>query len=419
MEISLSRFVQLTALIASGGTLVTACTVNDIHQDAATGGTTATGGSSTANTSTAATGGTSAVTTAGATSTSTTAAGATSTAGASSVGGASTAGGATAQGGSSAVAGASTQGGATTAGGTSNAAGATSVGGTTAQAGSSAKGGASSTGGTGGAVAGTTNGGSSGGAGTTTAGTKATGGTTTIGGSSTVGGATTVGGSSSCVSGDPAAEGMGFDCTTLSYYAEECADPTGEGFISTYGADICDQYAIGRVEAVKVLTDCLSKLTRPASGWCGAEHKAAVDACRDSMLTQTCKSTTAVTDCASIHSACSSVSATTCTADLSALGDEYAALVEPCMEGAIAASCEYHYRLCAGYPGRYMTVADSCSSLLQSCPAIGSSACTSTVDVYQSGTIDESIHIYLVECMQSEIDAGSTCSEAFTTCTTA
>jgi hypothetical protein len=86
------------------------------------------------------------------------------------------------------------------------------------------------------------------------------------------------------------------------------------------------------------------------------------------------------------------------------------------MEGATAATCEFYYRACAGYPDRYMTVADSCASLVQSCSAIGNSTCTSMLDIYQTGSIDEATYLGVKVCMATEMSSGSSCDEGFTYC---
>jgi len=393
MEISRSRFIQLTALIAAGGTLAAACTVNNIKEQSSQGGA---GGSVSADTGGA---GATGLTTGGATGTSTATGGGSSSAG--SVGTGGTTGN---------VAGSTGNSGGTAAGtgGTSNVNTLTSTGGaggnTDATGGASAIGGKSGTGGA---------------TGTATGGTSAMGGTS----AATGGTSAATGGSSSlpCVSGDPAGESLGFDCTQLSFFAEQCDNPTGEGTtVDTYGAVLCTRYAEERVGSVKVFTDCLKTLTAPASGWCGTDHKTAVDTCRSQMLTRTCASSTAQTACANIHSICSAVTVANCVADLSPLDDtEITGIIEPCMEGAEQPSsiCEFRYRQCAGYPDLTVGVTDSCNQLIQGCSGINLQTCKNVLDIYGSGFIYESTFKDLyVGCMQTEQDAGSTCLEAFTTC---
>ena len=419
MEISLSRFLQLTAMLATGGTLATACTVNNIHDQSSTGGTTgtsntATGGAA-AGTSSSLVGGSTyagASNASGGTTTNGTATGGTSSL---ATGGATTA--ATSTGGSSGVAGSPGTGGATTT--------ATSTGGSTVVVSSTGTGGNGTggcnctggsravTGGTSGtAVAGGTATGGKTGTGGTTGTVAATGGLAATGGMAATGGGT----SNSCVSGDPAGEGLGFDCTTLSYATEQCPDPTGEGTVATYGVLMCEAYAAGHVDSVKVLTDCLETLTQPTSGWCGAEHKAAVDACVSQMLTRTCPNSTAQAACVGIHSDCSTVSVANCVADLSPLADAKIAYVGPCMEGAAALVCGYEYRGCVGLPDQSLSISSSCTQLVQACTGVTLQDCETKLDPGATGSVAESTFMWFGVCMQADMDTGSTCSEAFTAC---
>jgi hypothetical protein len=286
----------------------------------------------------------------------------------------------------------------------------------------------------GGASGGTTTGvGDAGGSTASTGGASATGGKSGTGGAAGTfagaGGIAATGGSSAatggttsltCVSGDPAAESLGFDCSKLSYYSEQC-DPTGEGMAQdTYGVSMCGRYASERVDSVKIFTDCLMSLTAPSNGWCGAEHKTAVDACRAQMLTRTCPSSAAQSACTAIHATCSAVTVANCVADLSPLGDaEITDSIEPCMEGAglLSSICEYTYRSCARYPALTVSVTDSCNQLILGCSGINLQTCEGLLDFYGSGIILEStFKETYVGCMQAEQDAGSTCLEAFNTC---
>ena len=410
MEISLSRFIHLTALIASGGTLVTACTINNV--DSGTGGTTSTtpstGGAASSSSSTTGgqgTGGTSGLTTGGATGTSI--AGGTSTAGASATGGGSSTTGGT----GTSVAGSSSTGGGLSNGGNSNSGGQSATGGTGVNSSSSATGGKTGTGGsaTGGASSSAT-GGKTGTGGTSS---SATGGVPT-------GGGTTNGGSTGCVSGDPAVEGGGFDCTTLSYYdTSACADPTGEGGQLPYGANLCDEYSSERSGSVKVLTDCLKNLTEPTSGWCGAEHEAQAEACRTKMETSTCPSSSAQTTCAGIHAACSSIPTATCVADLSPLSDYNVGSVDTCMEGASVAGafCGTLYHVCAGYGSAIMTVTDACNQIVQGCTGVTQATCESTIDLTATGYIPGFAFAQYVACIAGEMAFSSSCDEAFAACT--
>ena len=411
MEISLSRFIQLTALIASSGTLVTACTINNVQDDsdagsslnAGTGGVTNTGGASSTSAG-ASSAGSSNVATGGTTGTSV--AGATSTAGAAPTGGA---GGNSAAGNSStSIAGSTATGGASTAiaGSTS-----TSTGGIAATGGASAS---TSTGGkaaTGGASASTSTGGKA-----STGGATAS---TSTGGKAATGGASATGGSTSCVAGDPVSEGGSFDCYSLSYANEECDDPSGEGTAPPYGVAVCEDYSSDRTGSVKVLTDCLSKLTAPSSGWCGAEHQTAVEACRSQMEAATCPSSAAQTTCANVHAACPSITTASCVADLSPFSDANVAFVDTCMEGASLASslCGALYQTCAGFVTITMSVTDACNQIVQGCTGVTNTTCQGTLDFAETGIVSGALFTGVVTCMASYMMSSTPCDEAFSLCT--
>jgi hypothetical protein len=235
-----------------------------------------------------------------------------------------------------------------------------------------------------------------------------------------VAGAAGAAGAASCVSSDPADEGMGFDCSNLSYYAEECPDPSGEGIVPTYGYQACYWYSDSRTESVKVLTTCLAALTQPAGGWCGAEHEAAVEACRAKMSQMTCVSPVAQSACATYHSQCPAVSIRACEADLGAKGDdEIVNFVDPCMEGLadIPATCGVKFRLCAAHLDHAVNVSTACTALKSSCSAINMTTCTTNLDASGNGVVAESTYqVYIPEAMvYEEVNYGATCGEAFNT----
>ena len=255
----------------------------------------------------------------------------------------------------------------------------------------------------------------SGGTASTSGGTASTSGGT----ASTSGGtASTSGGTAStlpCVSGEPTAEGTSFDCATLPYYSESCIDPSSEGNLPPYGVQLCEQYAAERVDSVKVLTDCLAKLTAPTEGYCGSVHQSAAEACRTTMLQRTCASTAAAAACASIHATCASVTVASCVADLSPLSDSTVSTIEPCMEGTGAAGCLYAYQGCASYPE--LPVEKMCADLNASCPALTVDACTTATSGIWGTQISRGNYAFSVlDCMKTAEDGGATCQVAFSDC---
>ena len=359
MEISFSRFAQLTALIAAGGSVAAACTLKTVESDektrrAAEGGSeNGVGGSDTGQAGAA---------------------------------GLSGFGGSTAQAGTAGIAG--------------NLAGAAGTEPSVAGA------------------AGTANAGSAGlisAAGTLgIAGRSATGGT-----SGHLGGAS-AGGASACVASEPAEEGLAFNCSILPYYEETCPDPSGEGTVSVYGARVCDFYDTGRTESMKALGACLNALVVPASGWCSAEHEAQVESCRQQMGQMTCVSSAVQAQCAAYHSACPALSVQACAADLSALSDEDALFLDPCIEGLadVPAGCTVKFRSCTNHPDRLVSVDSTCADLNASCSGIELTACKTALDTEGTGTMSElAARVSIPQCIHfSQTLDGDTCTEGFSDC---
>jgi hypothetical protein len=224
------------------------------------------------------------------------------------------------------------------------------------------------------------------------------------------------------VSGDPAEEGGGFDCTTLPYAAETCPDPTGEGYeLAPRGVQVCDTFSADRAGSVQVLTDCLAEIEQGDEGYCGPEHAAAVDACVAEMRDRTCISEAATSACEAINAECAAVAVADCEKALSTKGDtEITSYIEPCAadpsvpEGA----CEYYYRSCAGFPTGLLQVSDVCAELKAGCEEIDVATCESRLDYYGAGVLYESSYYGgVVGCMETEQDGGANCDEAFDTCT--
>jgi hypothetical protein len=368
MQIAFKKFVQLTAVLAAGGTVIPACSTSDAEENDSTGGK------------------------AGASSMPSGAAGAADQA---KGGAAGETGSPATEGGASSQAGAA---GATTAGATgeAGAAGATT-------AGATGKGGA---------------------AGATTAGATGKGGASHQGGAAGEGGARSPGGASSLAgagtctpAGDPVAEGdVGIDCSQLSMASETCDSPSGEGGTAPYGVQLCNAYAYEPQTFAQALFDCVDALTAPAAGWCGDDHLGQADACLAQVQQQTCKTDAADAACASINVRCSDVAKDDCMADLSPHSEDFVASVEPCMEGFSGTSCALDYRACLGLPERYVETAGVCSALAESCDAITTDVCTQGLDYYETGYVYENQYLSVEACMATAVEQGSPCDEAFTGC---
>jgi len=86
------------------------------------------------------------------------------------------------------------------------------------------------------------------------------------------------------------------------------------------------------------------------------------------------------------------------------------------MEGVPALGCAADYRYCAGYPEQYLTVADACTQVKQSCAAVDATSCQTALDM-GNGLIGEYVFAqFVLGCMQLEVDGGSTCADAYTYC---
>jgi hypothetical protein len=258
-------------------------------------------------------------------------------------------------------------------------------------------------------------GGDEGGAGTT----GAPGGATAGGAAGATGAAGASG--ATCVSGDPAEEGGGFDCTTLPYAAETCPDPTGEGLtVVPRGVQICQVFSADRAGSVQVLTDCLAEIEAGTDGYCGDEHAAAVDACVTEMLDRTCISEVATSACEAINTECEAVDVADCEQMLSTQGDaEITSYIQSCASDPAVpdSACEYNYRSCVGLPNELLQVSEVCAAVQADCPALDLATCESRLDYYLTGVIYESSYYYgVVGCMETEQAGGAACEVAFDTC---
>jgi hypothetical protein len=361
MEISFSRFAQLTTLIAAGGSVAIACTVEQVEGDEKTKG--------------AADGGTGY-----------------------GVGGAHIAQ-AGASSGLGGLGGVITQGG--------------SVGNSVSVAGAPSAGEASVAGNAGSPA-------SAGSPGSATNHVSVAGQSSASGGAGNYAGASSAG-APSCVTSDPVEEGTGFDCSTLHYYEEVCPDPWGEGTVSVYGAHMCEFYASGRTESFKTVAACLSALTAPADGWCGAEHEAQVESCRQRMAQMTCVSSSVQAQCATYHDECPALSVQACEAVLSALSDEAALSLDPCIEGLsnVPLACAVKFRSCTSHVDHLISVDAACAELKTSCSDIDLASCRTALDERGTGTISESAaRVHISQCIYfSRVFYGETCAEGFASCT--
>ncbi|HET9958613.1 MAG TPA: hypothetical protein VFQ61_29170 [Polyangiaceae bacterium] len=225
-------------------------------------------------------------------------------------------------------------------------------------------------------------------------------------------------GVSSCVSGAPAEEGLGFDCASLPFAEAMCPNPTGEGLeVPVVGMQLCEYYANQRTGSVQVLTECLAKLGSDGSACTLAAAEAAYD-CEAKMLAQTCASPRAEALCDQLQVNCAEIPQSQCIRDLSPLSDEKIADIENCLDGDEAVSCEYSYRACRGIPERAVTREAACDSLMAQCAGIERRTCLLRVDVYGTGVLWETTLELYRECtVRSTGTGGGDCGQAFLSCT--
>ncbi len=303
-------------------------------------------------------------------------------------------------------------------GGTNGAGPTTSSGGTGGSSGSSSTGtGGSGTGGSG------TGGSGTGGSVSSTGGSDAGGaaGSSGEGAGGDAGAAGAMG--DACLESDPAEEGYGFDCSTLPYYEEDCPNPSGEGLsLAPAGVSACWYHAENRTASVELLTDCLAQITAGTEGYCGAEHRAAVDQCLAEMQSRTCASTAAETACTTLSDACAEIDEAKCVGELSVLDDSRVTDdIVPCVASSDmpSSACGYVYRSCSDLPDEYLDVDDACQALREPCSAIDNTECTNRLDIYGAGVLLETTYYGLVvACMQTEQEENeASCDAAFLTCT--
>jgi len=222
-------------------------------------------------------------------------------------------------------------------------------------------------------------------------------------------------GADACVSGAPAQEGGGFDCSTLPYATDTCPNPSGEGSrVPVPGAELCERYAGERAGSVSLLTDCLGAITK-ATDQCAPVGAAQALSCETAMLAGTCAAPVAVTACAAIHSACAEVTQAQCVLDLSPLAETRVADVRDCVETSTSTQCAYTYRECRGLPTQALAVTDACGEVLGVCPQVSRSTCEDRLDIYGTGKILDVTYYYYRDCMKKSV--ATPCASAFDTCT--
>jgi hypothetical protein len=305
MRIELERFLVTTALIASGAMLGSGCTVEDSKSNSDAGITGGFGGFT----------------------------------GGSGGSGGSVGGSGGSVGGSGGTAGGSggTAGGAAGSGGTAG--GAAGSGGTA--------GGAAGSGGTAGGAAGS--GGTAGGA----AGSGGTaGGAAGAAGSGATAGAAGAGGA--CLGdGDADAGFEGIDCSTLSYYTDDCADA---GYEWPLGVDLCSWADANlRPEVANAMLACLGAIN--VSDNCSSAHDAAVQNCLDTVIPQAC--TKPLIDdgdgglydpCTDVTSFCSAVPMSQCDNTLDAVTNASEVAILTCWNNSNGTSCSDDWDSCVGLP---------------------------------------------------------------------
>jgi hypothetical protein len=234
-------------------------------------------------------------------------------------------------------------------------------------------------------------------------------------------GAAGASGAAACVAGDPAEEGGGLDCSTLSYADVTCPDPTGEGTTITHGLRVCQRYAAERAESAAVLLECLSGLTQPTEGWCGAEHRTDVEGCVTAMEGQTCTASNAQTICEATHAGCAAVSVDECVLDVGPLAEtEYAELATCVTTDTSAVACRGDYvSTCLQMPDRLLTTEEGCASVIANCSELTEAECmlgmathTGTEQIWES-TLRMIVNFCVTDYQTNE---GMSCAEAWTAC---
>jgi hypothetical protein len=229
-------------------------------------------------------------------------------------------------------------------------------------------------------------------------------------------------GAPACVSGDPAEEGGGLDCTTLSYAEEACTDPAGEQTVP-YGVRVCQRYAGARVGSAAVLFECLSGLSEPAEGWCGAAHRDDVDQCVSTMEARTCTAPNAQTVCEATHAGCDGVDVEECVLDVGPLPEETWAELATCVTTDTSDfACRGDYMsTCLQLPDRPITSEEGCAFLREECSELTEDACMAGMAAQtESGWLPAST-LRMIEnfCMMDyENNQSMNCAEAWTACTT-
>ncbi|MFZ5896978.1 MAG: hypothetical protein ACOY0T_38325 [Myxococcota bacterium] len=222
------------------------------------------------------------------------------------------------------------------------------------------------------------------------------------------------GGAPACLSGAPAEEGGGFDCSTLPFAADTCPNPSGEGAnVLVTAMEICERYAAERRQPVELLTNCLAALGT-TGGLCTAPAATAARACETAMQLATCASSEARSACAAIQTACGAISEADCVRDLSPLGADHVAQVKDCVVTSTSTQCAFTYRECRGLPTEAIDVAAGCTEIITTCPALPRATCESALNIYGTGKLLDVTYYHYRDCMAKSTSA---CATAFDTCT--
>jgi len=237
-------------------------------------------------------------------------------------------------------------------------------------------------------------------------------------GGATAGGA----GGETCLGGDPAEEGGGLDCSTLPYVDEECPSPTGEGYGPPRGVSQCWAHADDRSEAAAAIFDCLEAIEEGDDGYCSDAHMAAADACVQQVGALTCANEAATSACEAINENCDDVEIAACESLLNAKGDSRIGYIQSCATDTIyaASQCEYQFRECAGVPMALLDVSDVCARVHEACDGVEVTTCESQITSYYGDPLPESTYAGgIVTCMDYEESQGAAdCAAAFDECTT-
>jgi hypothetical protein len=205
-----------------------------------------------------------------------------------------------------------------------------------------------STGGSGGTAGGTT-----GGSGGVAGGAAGSGGTAggAAGSGGTAGGAA---GATSCLGdGDQDAGFEGIDCTTLSYYADDCTDA---GFEAPLGVDMCAWADANlRPDVADSMLSCLAAIS--VSDNCSAAHDTAVQACLDNVFPQACVKPL-IDDgdgglydpCTDVSSFCPAVQLTGCQNTLNAVTDDSELAILDCWNNSNGSVCQDDWDACVALP---------------------------------------------------------------------